>query len=58
MKDDSDKLAPPEPVFHGPMPQGWVCPRCGAIAKALGGGGHKGAAGFVCDDLPWNKETE
>jgi hypothetical protein len=26
---------------------------CGAIAKALGGGGHKGAAGFLCDKLPW-----
>lgn len=26
---------------------------CGAIAKAFGGGGHKGAAGFVCDKLPW-----
>jgi len=26
---------------------------CGAIAKALGGGGHKGAAGFICDKLPW-----
>lgn len=25
----------------------------GAIAKAHGGGGHKGAAGFVCDTLPW-----
>ena len=29
---------------------------CGAICKALGGGGHKGAAGFICDILPWNKE--
>lgn len=28
---------------------------CGAIAKALGGGGHKGAAGFICDELPWEK---
>lgn len=28
---------------------------CGAIAKAFGGGGHKGAAGFVCDKLPWEK---
>ena len=26
---------------------------CGAIAKSLGGGGHKGAAGFLCDELPW-----
>lgn len=26
---------------------------CGAIAKAFGGGGHKGAAGFECDRLPW-----
>lgn len=26
---------------------------CGAIAKAFGGGGHKGAAGFMCDKLPW-----
>lgn len=24
------------------------------IAKAYGGGGHKNAAGFVCDILPWN----
>ena len=28
---------------------------CGAIAKSLGGGGHKGAAGFICDELPWTK---
>lgn len=28
---------------------------CGAICKALGGGGHKGAAGFICDRLPWEK---
>ena len=27
---------------------------CGAIAKSFGGGGHKGAAGFQCDDLPFN----
>lgn len=27
---------------------------CGAIAKAFGGGGHKGAAGFQCDQLPFN----
>ena len=26
---------------------------CGALAKSLGGGGHKGAAGFICDELPW-----
>ena len=26
---------------------------CGAIAKSLGGGGHKGAAGFICEKLPW-----
>jgi len=26
---------------------------CGAIAKTFSGGGHKGAAGFVCDKLPW-----
>jgi uncharacterized protein len=26
---------------------------CGAIAKAFGGGGHKGAAGFQCDELPF-----
>lgn len=26
---------------------------CGAIAKAFGGGGHKGAAGFQCKDLPF-----
>lgn len=28
---------------------------CGAIAKSFGGGGHKGAAGFQCDKLPWEK---
>jgi oligoribonuclease NrnB/cAMP/cGMP phosphodiesterase (DHH superfamily) len=27
----------------------------GAIAKAHGGGGHKGAAGFVCHELPWQR---
>jgi len=27
----------------------------GQIAKNHGGGGHKGAAGFVCDKLPWVK---
>jgi hypothetical protein len=26
---------------------------CGVIAKTFGGGGHKGAAGFICDKLPW-----
>lgn len=26
---------------------------CGAICKTFGGGGHPGAAGFVCDELPW-----
>jgi nanoRNase/pAp phosphatase (c-di-AMP/oligoRNAs hydrolase) len=26
---------------------------CGAIAKTYGGGGHKGAAGFQCDTLPF-----
>lgn len=26
---------------------------CGAIAKSLGGGGHKGAAGFQCKELPF-----
>lgn len=26
---------------------------CGAIAKSFGGGGHKQAAGFICDKLPW-----
>lgn len=26
---------------------------CGAIAKARGGGGHKGAAGFQCAELPF-----
>ena len=26
---------------------------CGAIAKSLGGGGHRGAAGFICEKLPW-----
>ena len=28
---------------------------CGAICKAFGGGGHRGAAGFICDELPWEK---
>ena len=27
---------------------------CGAIAKSFGGGGHKGAAGFQCKDLPFD----
>jgi oligoribonuclease NrnB/cAMP/cGMP phosphodiesterase (DHH superfamily) len=26
---------------------------CSALAKKYGGGGHKGAAGFVCDELPF-----
>lgn len=26
---------------------------CGAICKAFGGGGHKGAAGFQCKELPF-----
>lgn len=26
---------------------------CGAIAKSFGGGGHKGAAGFQCKELPF-----
>lgn len=26
---------------------------CGSIAKHFGGGGHKGAAGFQCDELPF-----
>ena len=26
---------------------------CGAIAKSFGGGGHKGAAGFQCAELPF-----
>lgn len=28
---------------------------CGVIAKTFGGGGHKKAAGFTCDKLPWEK---
>lgn len=28
----------------------------GAIAKQYGGGGHKGAAGFVCEQLPFTKK--
>ena len=27
---------------------------CGAIAKSFGGGGHKGAAGFQCTELPFD----
>ena len=26
---------------------------CGAVAEAFGGGGHKGAAGFQCNQLPF-----
>ena len=26
---------------------------CGAVAKSFGGGGHKGAAGFQCEELPF-----
>lgn len=26
---------------------------CGEIAKSFGGGGHKGAAGFQCEELPF-----
>ena len=29
---------------------------CAAIAKLLGGGGHRGAAGFICEKLPWETE--
>lgn len=28
---------------------------CGVICKAFGGGGHKGATGFICPCLPWMK---
>jgi len=28
---------------------------CAEIAKQLGGGGHKGAAGFVCEKLPFDR---
>jgi len=31
---------------------------CGYIAKQFGGGGHKGAAGYVCDKLPWGQSNE
>ena len=27
------------------------------IAKMFGGGGHKGAAGFVCEHLPWTGDS-
>ena len=27
---------------------------CSAIAKKFGGGGHKGAAGFICENLPFS----
>lgn len=26
---------------------------CADIAKSFGGGGHKGAAGFQCDEIPF-----
>ena len=29
---------------------------CGVICKTFGGGGHKQAAGFICDKLPWEKQ--
>lgn len=29
----------------------------GAIAKSLGGGGHKGAAGFTCEKLPFERKA-
>jgi oligoribonuclease NrnB/cAMP/cGMP phosphodiesterase (DHH superfamily) len=31
---------------------------CSEIAKKYGGGGHKGAAGFQCKELPFKKLTE
>lgn len=31
---------------------------CSVIAKAFGGGGHKGAAGFRCQALPWARANE
>lgn len=31
---------------------------CGQIAKAFGGGGHRGAAGFKCTTLPWERAFE
>ena len=30
---------------------------CGAIAQTFGGGGHRGAAGFHCERLPFSTET-
>jgi len=29
---------------------------CGVLAKKYGGGGHKGAAGFVCEALPFKRK--
>lgn len=29
---------------------------CGTIAKTFGGGGHRGAAGFICDQVPWERK--
>lgn len=56
--------------YHGMLPFGWngkcwvvglLSDRedvdCGAIAKKFGGGGHKCAAGFVCDKLPFGLAT-
>ena len=53
-------------AFHGMLSFGWDGKQwvvglysdrdgvdCSAIAKAHGGGGHKGAAGFRCDELPF-----
>src|SRR5574343_569017 len=48
--------------FHKQTKGGWTVSLystrddvdCGAIAKPFGGGGHKGAAGFQCDVLPFN----
>jgi len=44
-------------------PEHWRqgCGRCndvGALAEMFGGGGHAGAAGFVCDELPFVKWWE
>lgn len=57
--------------FDGMMTFGWTGKRwriglysdkedvdCSAIAKANGGGGHKGAAGFQCDVLPFDLNCE
>ena len=41
-------------VFHRAGFDG-VCPA--AIAKSLGGGGRRGAAGFICEKLPWEDAT-